>query len=91
MKMTGTIVLWHQPRAYGFVQMDGSSKTFFVHITNFPTGQIPKLGAKVEFEIGDPISLGKPPQAINATIVSIPSSAALAALSATGKETGGVE
>src|SRR5580765_7974506 len=71
-KMKGTIILWHQPRAYGFVQADGSSDTFFIHVTNFPAGQVPRLGARVEFEVGDPISLGKKPQAINATILSVP-------------------
>jgi cold shock CspA family protein len=90
--MKGTIVLWHQARAYGFVKPDGSDETIFVHISNFCPGEVPRLDARIEFEIGDPISIGKKPQAINATILSIPMSVGLAALqSAANDETGGAK
>lgn len=70
--MKGTITVWNTPRAYGFVKPDGSSEELFIHISNFPEGQTPRLGAVVEFEIGDPISIGKKPQAVNATILEMP-------------------
>jgi cold shock CspA family protein len=86
--MQGILVVWSEPKAYGFVQPDGSSEKLFIHITNFPEGT-PKsairLGSRIEFEIGDPISLGKKPQAVRAKIVSTPT-AGLAVLGQTPQD-----
>jgi cold shock CspA family protein len=86
----GTLVVWNQPRAFGFIQPDDGSGKLFVHLTNFAVGDTPRLGARIEFEVGDPIEIGKKPQACHAKTVQTPSSAALVALSQCGKDvTGG--
>ena len=82
--MQGTLVIWSEPKAFGFVQPDGTSEKLFIHITNFGGLEKDKvrLGARIEFEIGDPISLGKKPQAVRAKLlpVSIEISAGASAL-----------
>jgi cold shock CspA family protein len=73
--MQGILVVWSEPKAFGFVQPDGSSERLFIHITNFPDGTLKseiQLGSRIEFEIGNPISLGKKPQAVRAKVVSLP-------------------
>ena len=75
---TGTLVLWHIARFWGFVKSDLDQEEYFVHISNFGTDAIlkPRLGVKVSFEIGDPIAIGKSPQAINAIVLSVPTNQA---------------
>jgi cold shock CspA family protein len=69
MKYQAIISTYFPARKFGFLkQSDGS--TVFFHATNFEAG-VPRLGEKVEFELGDPVKLGKPQQAVN--VVSIPS------------------
>ena len=71
--MQGTLVVWSEPKGFGFIQPDGSSERLFIHITNFgglDKGEV-RLGARIEFEIGDPISLGKKLQAVRAKLLPI--------------------
>jgi cold shock CspA family protein len=74
--MQGILVVWSEPKAFGFIQPDATTEVsdrLFVHITNF--GDLDKskvrLGARVEFRIGDPISIGKKPQAVHAKLLSV--------------------
>jgi cold shock CspA family protein len=64
--MKGTITTWLETKGYGFIQYDGLE--IFIHLSNIVEGW-PKLGAEIEFEIGDPSSIGKKPQAVRARIV----------------------
>lgn len=58
------IVNYYNPkRQFGFLATPEGDKYFF-HISNFESGFNPMLGAEVEFQIGPPIALGKPPQAV---------------------------
>ena len=74
--MQGVLIIWSEPRGFGFIQPDATtdiSDRLFVHITNFSDLDKPKvrLGARVEFKIGDPISIGKKPQAVHAKLVPV--------------------
>jgi cold shock CspA family protein len=68
MKYIGVVSTYIPNRKFGFIKTEGS--TVFFHATNFETG-VPRLGEKVEFELGDACKLGMPQQAVN--VVSVPS------------------
>jgi cold shock CspA family protein len=64
---TGVICTYFSARKFGFIRLDDGSTIFF-HATNFQEGT-PKLGGKVSFELGDPVKLGLPQQAVNVAFV----------------------
>jgi cold shock CspA family protein len=64
--MVGRITYWNIPRGYGFIsviQPDGTLQQHFFHVSNFKEPPV-VLGGIVVFNLGDPIALGKKPQAI---------------------------
>jgi cold shock CspA family protein len=72
--MQGQLVVWSEPKGFGFVQPDATteiSDRLFVHITNFTDADRKnvKLGARISFSIGAPISIGKKPQAVHARVL----------------------
>jgi cold shock CspA family protein len=70
--MIGVVALWNDPRGYGFVRPEGATddtQNLFVHISNCQTGNVPKVGATVEFDIGAPLKLGQRPQAIRVKLI----------------------
>jgi cold shock CspA family protein len=72
--MHGQLVVWSEPKGFGFVQPDATteiSDRFFVHITNFSDldRRNVRLGARISFSIGDPISIGKKAQAVQAKVL----------------------
>ena len=79
--MIGTVVLWNDPRGYGFIRPEGADETekVFVHITNCQTGNVPKIGARVQYELGNALRLGQPQQAIQVKLLP-PTSAGVNAL-----------
>lgn len=64
--MFGTITMYNPERGFGFITTPTGDK-FFMHISNFikGDGSVPTLGGRVRFDVGDPIALGKKPQAKN--------------------------
>jgi cold shock CspA family protein len=66
-KNTGIIRTFIPNRKFGFILRDDGTE-FFFHQINFEKGT-PALGQRVEFELGDPVKLGMPKQAVNITIV----------------------
>jgi cold shock CspA family protein len=71
MKHFGIVSAFFPSRKFGFILLDDKSSRFF-HLSNCPNG-IPVLGERVEFELGDPVKLGRDKQAVNITPVSITS------------------
>jgi cold shock CspA family protein len=75
-RYTGTIIMWHQACAYGFVKEDTTEETFFVHVSNIRTERqlrIPRLlGVRIEFAIGDPFKIGRSRQAIMIDLLTPP-------------------
>jgi len=73
--MKGTLVVWSQTRNFGFIQPDATteiSDRLFVHLTNFDGDRTNvRLGIRVEFSIGDPISIGKKPQAVHVKFLAV--------------------
>lgn len=74
--MQGVLILWSEPRGFGFIQPDATtelSDRLFVHITNFSDAEQSKirLGMRVEFSIGDPITIGKKPQAVRCKLLPV--------------------
>ncbi len=76
--MKGTIMFWNPSRQYGFIRVTNSDgrgnflEQYFFHITNlkgFKETDV-VLGRDVVFELGQPIAIGKKPQAINVCFVS---------------------
>lgn len=65
--MKGTIKMFVAARKFGFILVDGSSDgdgtEVFFHASNFHG--TPVLGERVEFELGPPVRLGRPPMAVN--------------------------
>jgi cold shock CspA family protein len=61
--MTGVVTTYFPDRKYGFITSDDGSKVRFFHITHYQNGA-PTLGERVEFELGEPNTLGKEKQAI---------------------------
>jgi cold shock CspA family protein len=68
-KLTGVIQTYFPGRKYGFVAASDGSIRFF-HESNFTSG-VPHLGDKIEFELGDPIRLGKQEQATNIVVIEV--------------------
>lgn len=64
MNHRGTIIRYNQQKRWGFVTEDGGGD-YFVHQNNAVPNFELKLGLRVEFEIGEPFSIGKKVQAIN--------------------------
>lgn len=62
--MIGTVTTYFADRKFGFITCDSEKTPRFFHENNFVAGQ-PKLGARVEFELGDASKLGKPQQCVN--------------------------
>jgi cold shock CspA family protein len=56
--MQGQIVWFNPERRFGFVE--NSDGKWFFHVSNVVAGFEPKLGAFVEFDLADPISLKQP-------------------------------
>lgn len=54
--MTGTIVSWFEPRAYGFIRPDspiaGGPVEIFAHISDMPNRQPLPKDTRVSFELG---------------------------------------
>jgi len=61
--MTGLVTTYFPERKYGFITPDDGSKVRFFHITQYRNGA-PQLGERVEFELGEPNTLGKEKQAV---------------------------
>ena len=68
-KCNGIIRTYFPDRKFGFILRDDDGKDVFFHQINFEKGT-PVLGERVEFELGDPVKLGMPKQAVNITLVS---------------------
>jgi len=70
-KYSGIVSAYYPSRQFGFILLDDKSSRFF-HLSNFHAGNEgkPVLGERVEFELGEPVKLGRDKQAVN--IVSIP-------------------
>lgn len=67
MTYSGVVSAYFPSRKFGFILLDDGSSRFF-HLSNCPHG-IPSLGQRVEFELGDPVKLGRDKQAVNLTPV----------------------
>jgi cold shock CspA family protein len=61
---TAIIILFNQPKGWGFLTPPGSKEEIFFHISNCVPEYKPQLGDRVEFEMGPPFKLGQRPQAI---------------------------
>lgn len=60
----GKITLYNAAKGWGFItRTDGMQ--FFWHEQNKAKGFLPALGARVRFEVGPPLALGKKDQAIH--------------------------
>lgn len=69
--MTGIVDVFVYTRGFGFIQSD--NKRYFFHVNSFKTkGDFIPLGARVEFELGEPFQLGRPKQAINVRVIEDP-------------------
>ena len=66
--MIGTVTTYFAAREFGFITCDGEKTTRFFHKSHFIEGE-PKLGARVDFELGDANKLGMPQQCVNITVV----------------------
>ena len=64
---SGIIKTFFPNRRFGFILQDDGKEVFF-HQINFEKGT-PVLGQRVAYELGDPIRLGMPKQAINVAVV----------------------
>jgi hypothetical protein len=88
----GVLRLWNEPRFFGFIDVDSNTplptlrESVFAHRLNFLKGMKPYLGCRVEFELGPPISVGKPEQAVRVKILEEPT----AGLHALLQQQGGV-
>jgi cold shock CspA family protein len=60
----GIVVLYNQAKGWGFIKEDSGEEWFF-HTSNTAPSFVPQLKARVEFEIGQPLSIGKKDQAVN--------------------------
>jgi cold shock CspA family protein len=60
----GTIVLYNEAKAWGFIKKDFGAEVFF-HKSNTAPGFVPRLGVDVWYELAPPIRLGKKDQAVN--------------------------
>ena len=62
--MMGKITFYNRAKGFGFITCEGTQ--YFFHFSNFKgiDNEPEILGAFVHFLIGDPIALGKKPQAI---------------------------
>ncbi len=67
MKYEGIVSAYYPSRKFGFILLDDGSSRFF-HLSNFHC--TPTLGERVEFELGDPVKLGRDKQAVNITPIS---------------------
>jgi cold shock CspA family protein len=56
--MQGQIVWFDPVRRFGFIE--SANEKWFFHVSNVVAGFQPKLGAFVEFDLADPISLKTP-------------------------------
>lgn len=68
MRYTGIVSTYFPNRKYGFILSDDGTSRFF-HVSQYSSSGThqPKLGEKVEFELADPVKLGKDKQAVNVT------------------------
>lgn len=80
--MIGVVVYWNDPRGYGFICPEGTDERIFVHITGCEGGNVPRLGARVQYELGEPLRLGQPKQAKRVKVLP-PTSARVSALGST--------
>ena len=62
MTYSGIVSAYFPSRKFGFILLDDGSSRFF-HLSNFHG--TPVLGARVQFELGDPVKLGRDKQAVN--------------------------
>jgi hypothetical protein len=67
MTYEGTVYMRTQ-KSWGFIREDSGVEWFF-HQINAVGGYVIRLGDRVLFELGDPIKLGQPKQAINIRLV----------------------
>lgn len=61
---TGTVVVFQEKKRWGFIEESDGSRWFF-HTDNAEKGFQPRLGVFVTFQIGPPLTLGKPDQAVD--------------------------
>lgn len=64
MKYLGIVSVYFPSRKFGFILLDDGTSRFF-HLGNFHG--TPTLGERVEFELADPVKLGRDKQAVNIT------------------------
>jgi cold shock CspA family protein len=74
--MQGILTIWMSERGFGFVQPDATTEVsdrLFIHVKNFSDSDKPKirLGARIEFTVGDSIAIGKKPQATRAKLLPV--------------------
>jgi cold shock CspA family protein len=65
MRYEGLVTTFFPDRQFGFLDVLG--RTVFFHASAYPLGVLPKVGQRVTFELGEPVKLGKPKQAVNIT------------------------
>jgi CspA family cold shock protein len=55
--LRGTVNTWFEDRGYGFVSRDDAGGNVFLHISQMPDKQPPRVGDRVSFDVGvDPRS-----------------------------------
>jgi cold shock CspA family protein len=60
----GKITLYNELKGWGFITRDDGEQ-FFFHVSNKVRNFLPALGARVQFELAAPITLGKKEQAVH--------------------------
>jgi len=61
--MFGTIFDYNKPKGYGFITLDSDRRVFF-HISNYNGESIPSRGMRVEFDLAESKTPGKPDMAV---------------------------
>lgn len=52
MRKSGTLVQWNNQGGYGFVREDGTGRDYYVHVSTLADAGRPRIGDKLNFEIG---------------------------------------
>lgn len=71
-RFTGTITTFFSARLFGFITADSDQVERFFHKSNFSGGDEPEVGIRVEFELGAPSKIGRPPQCVRVRPVGVP-------------------
>lgn len=69
MRERAVVISFFPDRRFGFMRTESGKEVFF-HVTGFPAGVKPRPGDRVTFELGEPVKLGRPKQAVNIQVES---------------------